>query len=231
MTWYDSTAFWTGAAAISTAVMALLTWRSIAVSQKQHRDARKQSERHHQDAYRPILVLAGRSGVDPLDRTELLRLDHTRSTGCTRVFALDGIVRNVGVGPALNPCMTVRVRKIEGYGASCTLTPLAVGGQIGDPDYAIQFSFYLQDGFNEPDAQFAAGEMWELLLEYEDVFGNRFHTIHSKNPQQPWTVAARGRRRSESIPQWSTRSCRPCRAAVQVVMTGRSVQGLACELR
>jgi len=31
-----------------------------------------------------------------------------------------------------------------------------------------------------------------LVLEYEDVFGNTFHTIHSKHLGEPWTRVGRG---------------------------------------
>jgi hypothetical protein len=47
-------------------------------------------------------------------------------------------------------------------------------------------------GFIDTDAQSAPGEDWELLLEYEDVFGRVFHTVHPKNPQRPWTAIGRG---------------------------------------
>jgi hypothetical protein len=33
---------------------------------------------------------------------------------------------------------------------------------------------------------------WEITLIYEDIFGNTFHTRHSKSPEQPWINRGRG---------------------------------------
>ena len=56
----------------------------------------------------------------------------------------------------------------------------------------LKISVVLHDEFNRMDYEVAPGEVWELCLVYEDVFGNVFHTKHSKNPQKPWTVLSRG---------------------------------------
>jgi hypothetical protein len=191
MTWYDSTAFWTGAAAISTSVMALLTWRSIAVSQKQHHDARKQSEQHHQDGVRP-LVLFHVSDGDPLDRSRLLSLDPPRSGDATRVYRIHCFLKNIGIGPALKVHLQLRFMGIKGYGISREFAPMKAGESMGDANHALAVRFLPQQDFNDADVQLSTGTSWELLLEYEDVFGNRFHTIHSKIPLQPWTVCGKG---------------------------------------
>ena len=69
------------------------------------------------------------------------------------------------------------------------LPPLGANQQDESP---IKISVFLSDKFSKMDYEVAPGEVWELRLIYEDVFGNVFHTRHSKNPHTPWTVLGRG---------------------------------------
>ena len=192
MSWYASTTFWTGAAAVFTAVMAGFTGWSIVVSQRQQRRALQQSDQHHQDGFRPVLVLAPLDDAVPLDRSRLLTLAQISPSATERTYIIACLLTNIGVGPALNVHLQLRVRGIEGYGISRELTPISAGASRADSDGRVRVSFQLRGGFNDASAQFSTGEHWELLLEYEDVFGNRFHTIHSKIPLQPWTVCGKG---------------------------------------
>ena len=192
MNWNAVIAICTGAAAIFTAVMAWYTRCSIAVSQKQHRDAREQSDRHHQDGFRPVLVLRPHDGVDPLDRGALLRAESNAGTDGSHVFVINAALHNVGVGPALNIRLTLRVMGIEGYGTSRELAPAQVGETRGDREHPLRIPLWLRDGFNLADFLSAPGPGWALILEYRDVSGHDFHTIHSKNPQQPWTECGKG---------------------------------------
>jgi hypothetical protein len=81
---------------------------------------------------------------------------------------------------------------IEGYGISRELAPMQAGESMGDANHPLGVRLLPQQDFNDADVQLSTGTLWELLLEYEDVFGNRFHTIHSKIPLQPWTVCGKG---------------------------------------
>ncbi len=194
MSWYASTTFWTGAAAVSTAVMAGFTGWSIVASQRQQRRALQQSDQHHQDGFRPVLVLAPSDDAIPLDRSKLLKLAPTSPGTTERTYIIACLLINIGVGPALNVHLMLRVRGIDGYGISRELIPIPTGllGNRGDPDGSVRVTFQPHAGFNDADVQLSMGDPWELFLEYEDVFGNRFHTVHSKNPQKPWTVCGRG---------------------------------------
>ena len=192
MSWYASTTFWTAAAAVFTAVMAGFTGWSIVASQRQQRRALQQSDQHHQDGFRPVLVLSTFDGIDPLDRSALLCLNPPRPGDATRLYLIPCLLRNVGVGPALKVHLSLRFMGIEGYGISRELAPMQAGERRGDADHPVAVQFRPRGSFNDTDVLLSVGTSWELLLEYEDVFGNRFHTIHSKIPLQPWTVCGKG---------------------------------------
>jgi len=192
MSWEAGTAIATGAAAVFTAVMAWFTRRSIVESHTQYEKTRAQSEQHHQDAFRPVLVLAPRSGIDQLDRSNLLWDLPAKPQETTRAFETPCVLRNIGTGPALNVRMGVRLMGIEGYGISREVIPLRAGGETAGTEGHLRMEFRLRDDFNAADVDFAKGLGWEVLLEYEDVFGNTFHTIHRKNPQMPWTECGKG---------------------------------------
>lgn len=171
----------TAAAAIATAWMAGMTKRSL-----------QQAEKHHQDSYRPILVIAPPDDAIPIDRSMLLKLAPISPGATDRTYIFGGLLTNIGVGPALNVRLGLRIMGIAGYGISRELTPVPAHESRGESDCSVRVSFRPQDGFNDADAQLSTGSSWEIVLEYDDVFGNRFHTIHSKNPQQPWTVCGMG---------------------------------------
>lgn len=192
MSWYPDTTFWTAAAALFTAAMAGYTRKSIVESQRQHREALQQSDQHHRDGFRPVLVLRPHDGVDPLNRGALLRAGKYSGTDGSHVFVINAAVQNVGVGPALNIRLTLRVMGIEGYGTSRELAPLRAGEMRGDREHPLRIPLWLHDGFNSADFQSATNPIWTLVLEYKDVFGHAFHTIHSKDPQQLWTVCGKG---------------------------------------
>ncbi|HUX28077.1 MAG TPA: hypothetical protein VMV39_04785 [Terracidiphilus sp.] len=89
--------------------------------------------------------------------------------------------------------MKLRVRGLEGYGPDpFDLPPIAAGEAYGKVGEHIPVPTPHRPQFNETDAQLAPGEHWEIVLEYEDVFGRTFHTSHTKNPQLPWTTIGRG---------------------------------------
>lgn len=195
MIWYASTALWTGVLALFTAVMAGVTYWSIVASQRQQRSAWQQSEQHHQDSFRPVLVLEPSDAElpIPLDRSRLLQLAPVDSGSTVRTYVIACRLSNIGVGPALNVHLRLRVRGIEGYGISCEIPSLGTDFTgIRDDNGQLRVPFRLGDGFNDAGVQLSTGDPWDLMLEYEDVFGNRFHTIHSKNPQAPWMQCGKG---------------------------------------
>ena len=144
------------------------------------------------DSFRPVLVLSPLDGIDPLDRSSLLCADPPQSAPELRAYLIPCVLRNIGVGPALNVCLYMRFMGIEGFGIRRELAPLRAGDSRGDADHPLRVQFRPHDGFNDASAHFAPGNQWDLVLEYQDVFGHDFHTIHSKNPQQSWTVCGEG---------------------------------------
>ena len=175
---------WTAIGSIATAVAAGFTAWMVYLTRR----GIEQNVEQHKDGYRPTLVFLPHHGTSAEARTRVLQ--HIATPPTLRVW---GTVRNIGVGPAINARMAFRIRGIEGFGPDpLSLPPIGAGdlfGKIGEP-ILLQISY--GRGFNETDAQSAPGEHWELLLEYEDVFGRVFHTVHPKNPQAPWTTIGRG---------------------------------------
>lgn len=196
--WNEFNAICTGLAAIATAVMAGFTWRTIRDSRKQHRDLHQQSvdalasgERHHQDSFRPVVVIVPYDGVDPIDRNGLIEFDQTERTGNTRQVRIHGVLKNVGVGPALVVRLHIQAMETKGYGSTHELAPLQAGDASGSVDSPLRLILRVNDQFNATDFAFAAGALWELVVEYQDVFGNEFRTVHAKNIQRPWTSVQR----------------------------------------
>ncbi|MGH8111138.1 MAG: hypothetical protein ACREPL_04290 [Rhodanobacteraceae bacterium] len=191
MNWNAVIAICTAAAAVFTAVMAFYTRDAIKRSQQQFRDTQRRDDARHQDAYRPIVVLVPFVGIEAENRAKVVSIDpHARKDTQCQV-KISCIVRNIGVGPALNVLLSFRAMGKSGYGFTQELTPAGVGAH-GDTQLEIESWVQPTSTFNEADMALATGTGWELVLEYEDVFGNRFHTIHRKNPQMPWTECGKG---------------------------------------
>jgi hypothetical protein len=49
----------------------------------------------------------------------------------------------------------------------------------------------LQGAFNETDFSAMSNNLWEIWLEYQDVFGRKFESVHSKAPLDPNLSAAK----------------------------------------
>jgi hypothetical protein len=182
MIWAAIGSIATAVAAGFTAWMVFLTRRGI-----------QQNVEQHKDGHRPTLVFLPDQDASEGSRMRVLQCAFMPPVPSIRRLVLIGVVRNIGVGPAINGRMTLRVRGIEGYGPDAlSLPPIGVGDFFGKRNDSIPLPLSYRDGFTDTDAQSAPGEHWELVLEYEDVFGRVFHTVHSKNPQVPWTTIGRG---------------------------------------
>lgn len=200
MNWNAVIAICTAFAAVFTAVMAWFTRKAIVESHTQYEKTRAQSEQQHQDAFRPVVVLSPFEGVEPEDRSNVIHFDPAVGMDQRRFVRVAGFLRNVGVGPALNVHLLFRAMSKQNYGFTLALTPVGSGEkydlgsrQVGPAvTQEIRYPVHPTPGFNAADIASAGGTGWELAIEYEDVFGNRFHTVHHKNPQLPWTVCGRG---------------------------------------
>ena len=167
----------TAAAAAFTAWMVFLTKRGI-----------EQNQQQHLDASRPILVFLPHHGASSEARTHVVQVIPGQP-----VMKFWGAIQNIGVGPAVNGRLVLRVRGLDGYGPDpLDLPPIAAGETHGKIGEHIPVAISHRPHFNETDAQSAPGEHWEIVLEYADVFGRSFHTIHTKNPQLPWTTVGHG---------------------------------------
>ena len=174
-------AVWSAFTAVGTVAMAVTTMWVI-----------RQDRRRHQDSFKPICVLMPDGGVDPLSREDLLKRVEPLPNDPDREFTIHCLLKNIGTGPAMKIRLAVRFMGVAGYGPSRELSSLAPGESRGDKDHPLRIPTRLHHGFNDTDFASAAGTGWEIVLVYQDLFGKVFHTRHSKNPQEPWTVFGEG---------------------------------------
>lgn len=197
MNWNAVIAICTALAAVFTAVMAWFTRKAIVENHAQYEKTRAQSEQQHQDAFRPVVVLSPFEGVEPEDRSNVICFDPAVGSDERRFVMISGMLRNVGTGPALGVRLHFRAMGKPGYGFELSLAPIGALEKYdlasrGPSNRPLRYPVHPTPGFNAADIAFAGGTGWELVIEYEDVFGNRFRTIHHKNPQLPWTVCEKG---------------------------------------
>ena len=195
--WDGITAISTASAAIFTAIMAWFTRKAIKDGQVQRDEtnahylaSREQDKRHHEDSFRPLLVLMQTDPTDALKRERTVLAFPIDSSRGALVVKCN--VKNIGTGPALNVHMHVWCDGGTGFGPTRELTPIASGSEYGDSKEQIDVIAYYHQGFNNADLTNLADGLWMIVLEYDDIFGNTFHTIHGKNVQVPWTRACRG---------------------------------------
>ena len=198
--WDAITAISTAAAAVFTAIMAVftalmagLTRKAILEGQGQRQEAndhfaktRAQDKRHHEDGFRPLLVLD--PDKDANDRQNVLI---TRPADLGLIVTCE--LRNIGAGPALNIRLSVHGEGRKGFGPSCELAPLAAGGTFYGQNGRISIDAIFSDDFNPTDLHHLPNGLWLLVLEYEDIFGNPFYTVHTKERGKPWTTVGRGK--------------------------------------
>jgi hypothetical protein len=177
--------------AVCTTVVVMLTYAAIRQGQSQRQQANKQYEetrqrerQQHQDGFRPILVLVALDGKEPLDRTDLLATDTSVPLQCT--FVLRCAIKNVGRGAALNVSLRVITHAPPRESPMRGLSPFQAGELRSEPGGALKVEVHTSMTFNYQDASMAPNASWTLLLQYQDMFGNEFHTIHRKDPRQPW---------------------------------------------
>ncbi len=174
MTW---TAVWEGATAVGTIAMAVTTGVVI-----------RQNKRHHQDAFKPICVLVPDEGLDTFARRDVVQ-HHEESNNPSKFFLVRCAVKNIGGGPAVKLRLGMGFPPNPVARPGVELQPLGAQQSLPSP---IRVPAFLHDNFNTSDYKFAPGVVWEVWLIYEDLFGNVFHTRHTKNPQLPWARFGEG---------------------------------------
>lgn len=174
--------WWDALTAIGTVAMAVTTLIVI----RQGRRLRKNDDLHHQDAFRSICVLTPYDGVDPQHwRDTLLTILPDRPRPGFGMVAVKCTLRNIGVGPALNLRLMFRFHDMAGYTTEpWELAPLRPGEQHGSDGVPLVVPLQFGPQLNNTDFTLVPGKPWELILVYEDIFGNSFHSMHPKNPLQ-----------------------------------------------
>lgn len=200
--WDEITAISTLVLAVVTAIMAAVTaWMARntkkalkqndelrSETNKHYEQTRAQGQQHHEDGFRPLLILAPAGGVGSSDRRNLIYVEN--QIGSQKVF-INGPIQNIGDGPALNVQIFVRKDERTGFGPSMELSPIAGGGHL--VPHASGFVLpVLNEVLNHADLDGLWAGSWIIVLEYQDIFGNRFHTLHYKNALQPWARTGRG---------------------------------------
>jgi hypothetical protein len=176
--WADA---WIALTALGTLALAIATFRVIRQGQQQRRDA----ERQHQDRFKPICVLAPYDGVDPWDQRGALIRANAPTPSANKSFGtieVHCILQNVGTGPALNLKLKFRFLDMDGLTTDpWELSPIGAGEKVGGEGKPLRVPFRLYERFTPTDFASLEGKPWEIWLEYQDVFENRFCTIHSKS--------------------------------------------------
>lgn len=199
--WVAFSAIATLVAAAYTARMAQLTKRTLIATRdaiKESRaefvDSAKSTERHHQETYRPILTLrhpAATATAIAAARQLVISGPRIDDKEDVAIFNIIGRIENIGLGPALVVRMHIRPEGRPIPQGTFELSPVKAGGTLENRTY--QLLFYLAHNFNAEDAKRLPGGLWQIVLEYQDVFGNEFHTTHFKSAFMPWTSACKGR--------------------------------------
>lgn len=151
-----------------------------------YQQTREQDQRHHEDEFRPVLTLAPPAGVGANARANLFSVEYQP----VQRALIHCPIQNIGGGLALNIRMSLRKDEIAGFGPTIELVPIA-GGATFVPNHS-HFVLPAPSIFNPAELDTLRGGAWVIVLEYEDIFGNRFHTLHYKNAQQPWARTGRG---------------------------------------
>lgn len=202
---------WSFLTAVGTIGMAVATYVIIRQGRHQHEVA----ERQHWDRFRPICILMPYDGVDPLHkRGQLLEnIGPSSDNPGFGTLKVNCALRNVGAGPALEVRIKFRFPNRSGWTTEpWEVSPLSAGENRGGTDSPLLIPIRIQDDFNTSDLAAAAGEVWEIWLEYEDVFGQRFCSAHHKSPVRieerlrpvPEPVAGSGERFMYSLQPWAT---------------------------
>jgi hypothetical protein len=172
---------WSSLTAVGTIGMAVATDTII----RQGKQERADVERHHRDQFRPVCVLLPYDGVDRREcRHKLVEtVAPPPQPSSFGTVAVKCGLRNIGTGPALRLRMSFRFLDIGGYTTTPhEVAPLAAGEARGSEDAPLLVPVWVYDGgpFNQSSFATIANTQWEIRLEYEDVFGQRFCAVHHK---------------------------------------------------
>lgn len=201
---------WDAVTAVSTVVLAAVTFLMVIATVwmawntgralKQNNDlrddanlhykqTREQDQQHHQDEFRPVLILTAPGGVTAPARSGLVSVLLLMQAPAVLIYSP---IKNIGNGLALNIRMSIRKDEVTGFGPTIEFAPIAAGDHLAPFGDCFELPVTASAHLNEADLKTLPSGSWLIVLEYEDVFGNRFYTLHYKNSQQPWARTGRG---------------------------------------
>jgi hypothetical protein len=197
-----------GTLAIATVLMAAATVYLARYTQRLAKDTAdgiKQAERHHQEDLRPFCVIDFdyRTDQDPfgIDWNGNHRLVEARTSGAEKpppvgTISLRGDLRNKGKGLATDVVVYFNMRRGQGDDYVFRLTcPVVASGLVG-AEQAIKIDVAITDRDimpvwngtawqpTQPNVTFIPMDGDEVVLEYKDVFGNVFRTVHPRGMWQ-----------------------------------------------
>jgi hypothetical protein len=181
------TNLWSFATAVGTIALAAATYAIIRQGKTLREDAKNQRqdlERQHQERSKPVCVLMPWNGIDPftMRNTLLDVVGVDPSNSSIGLLGINCFLRNVGVGPALKLKIRLGSPVVARYpGDEWEYAPLAAGESRGEEDKPLYLPLKFGDSFNQTDFVMVTGTPWEIVLCYEDVFGNKFRSVHSKS--------------------------------------------------
>jgi hypothetical protein len=193
--------------ALATVVMALATYYLAKVTRQLAKDtasATKQVDRHHQENRRPFCVISfhdasqscpfGSAFAPENRRLAALKAGSEQIVQPPAIY-VRGELQNKGAGPAKDVFVYLNARLDEGDDGAFRLTrPVLASGLVAAGEMAT-----IEVQITEHDIMHVwNGEKWiptqvfhaivdqayEVVLEYKDVFGNPFRTVH---PRGIWT--------------------------------------------
>ena len=155
----------------------------------------EQSERHHMDDERPIIVIASDLELELPENRAIINVYYSPDLKSNHAnFTINASLKNIGKGTALNLTMVIRFENNSTKEIEFDFSPLAAGASA--PLGVMYFrTRSLDSAFLDPNKNFkteeyqlAPGQSWEIFIEYHDIYGNAFYTRHPKNPQERWTT-------------------------------------------
>jgi hypothetical protein len=193
--------------ALATVVMAGATYYLANVTRRltnDTADATKQADRHHQENRRPFCVITFSNAsqqlpfgpdFDPERRRQRALAGVADGQPSTPDILIHGELQNKGSGPAKDVFVYLNTRLAEGEDGAVRLTrPVLASGLVAAGETtAIDVQITERDIMHawngekwNPTQVFHAivGQAYEVVLEYKDVFGSPFRTIH---PRGIWT--------------------------------------------
>jgi hypothetical protein len=167
---------WSFLIGVGTLALAVATYAIIRQGKGQALDA----ERQHRDRLKPICLLKPYDGIDPRSRRRdlIATVESTLENRFAGQVEIRCVLQNVGMGPALH--LRIKFWFLGKFSEPWDLAPLGAGETRGDQAAPLCFPLQSHERLNETDFAHLTEEPWDIWLEYTDVFGTEFHSIHKR---------------------------------------------------